>query len=273
MLLAVLIALGSLLLTACGGTSSLAAEPAATRPVAQAAPAVTRTPSGIFISTSVPAIAVAATSVVTSEPDSAILLVQGRIFDAASGQRLSNAAVEWQFLATDRQQYNGQLRVPADGLYRLPLSACSEDEVLITARAPGYLPSNARLHCNQLNPYGSRLNFGLVKTNGPVPTVPGTLGTIQLNGIVYNSARGLTDPIANARITVVNRSVVQPESQIETTTGLTGTFAIPMVLHSTDQIDVTIAASGYLTTTLSRKAAELARQPQLSIGLMPAPKP
>jgi hypothetical protein len=67
--------------------------------------------------------------------------------------------------------------------------------------------------------------------------------------------------------------VVQPESQIEATTGVTGTFAIPVVLHSTDQIDVTIAASGYQTTTLSRKAAELARTPQLSIGLGPAPKP
>ena len=274
-LLVGLIALGSLLLTACEGSSSIAAAPnaAASHPIAPAAPAVTRTPSGIFISTSVPVLNASANTAGTATPGSTALIVQGRVFDAGTGLRLNNATINWQFLALDWQQHDGQLQVPADGLYRLELPARGDDELIITARAPGYLPSMARLLGKQLNPYGSRLNFGLVKANGPVPTLPGALGTIQLSGIVYNSARGLKDPIADANVIVVNRSVVQPETQFEATTNLTGTFIIPVMLHTTDQIDVTITADGYLTATLTKSAKDLADKPQLSIGLKPAPKP
>ena len=123
-----------------------------------------------------------------------------------------------------------------------------------------------------MNPYGSRLDFGLVTTEGPAPTLPGALGTIQLSGIVYNSARGLKDPIADARVTIVNRSVVRPRTQFETASSITGTFVMPVALHTTDQIDVTITANGYLTATLTRSAKDLAKTPQLSIGLKPAPK-
>jgi hypothetical protein len=270
-----LIILGSLLLTACERSASLAAapEPASLTPIAPTAPAVTRTPSGIFVSTSVPVLhASATTASSTATPSSTALIVQGRVFDAGNGQRLSQATIEWQFLALDWQRHNGQLQVPADGLYRLELPARSDDEVIITAYAPGYLPSMARLLGRQLNPYGSRLNFGLVKTGGPAPTLPGALGTIQLSGIVYNSARGLTAPIADARVILVNRSVVRPETRLETTTSITGTFVIPVRLHVTDQIDVTITASGYQTATLARSAKDLAKKPQLSIGLKPAPK-
>ena len=124
----------------------------------------------------------------------------------------------------------------------------------------------------QLNPYGSRLNFGLVKPDGPVPTLPGALGTIQLSGIVYNSAHGLNDPIANAQVTIVDRSLVEPETQIGATTGTTGTFVIPVALHATDQLAVTIAANGYQTVTLAKSATELAGKPQLLIGMIPAPE-
>jgi hypothetical protein len=273
-LLVVVIALSSLVLTACERSPSLAAAPggATSTPIAPASPAVTRTPSGIFVSTQVPAVnpAVAAP---TPEAGPSALIVQGRIFDAASGQRLSDATIEWQFLATEWQPHNGQLQVPADGLYRLQLPIRGEEEMIITARAPGYLPSIARLSGKQLNPYGSRLNFGLVKADGPVPTLPGGLGTIQLRGIVYNSARGLNDPIAQARVIIVNRSMVRPETQLEATTSVTGTFVIPVRLHITDQLDVTITASGYQTATLARNAQDLAKKPLLSIGLKPAPKP
>jgi hypothetical protein len=273
-LLAGLIALSSLLLTACERSPSIAAAPGglAPTPIAPATPAVTRTPSGIFISTRESEAATPATAGSTAPPNSIGLIVQGRVFDAGSGQRLSDATIEWQFLALDWQQHNGQLQVPADGLYRVELSARSDDEVIITARAPGYLSSMARLLGKQLNPFGSRLNFGLVKQDGPSPTLPGGLGTIQLSGIVYNSARGLKDPIAEARVIVVNRSVVRPETQLETTTSVTGTFAMPVRLHVTDQIDVTITASGYQTATLTKAAKDLAKKPQLSIGLKPAPK-
>jgi hypothetical protein len=274
-LLVVLIASGSLSLSACKGPSSLAAGSGsgAARPTVPAALAITRTPSGIFISTSVrPTETPAGAATATIERISGSVILQGRIYDAARGQRLNNATLEWQFLALDWQQHNGQLQVPGDGLYRVELPVRGADEVIITARAPGYLPSMARLHGSQLSRYGSRLNFGLVKADGPAPTLPGALGTIQLRGIVYNSARGLNDPIANARILIVNRSVVQPEVQLEATTSLTGTFLIPVVLHTTDQIDVTITASGYQTATLTTSAKDLAKKPQLSIGLKAAPK-
>jgi len=272
--LAVLIVASSLLVTACEGSSSFAAAPggAAPGPIAQASPALPRTPSGIFISTSVRPTALPASATATLESGSNSVVVQGRVYDAGRGQRLNNATIEWQFLSVDRQQYNGQLQVPADGLYRLQLPIRGEDEVIITAHAPGYLPSMARLLGRQLNLYGSRLNFGLVAADGPAPTLPGALGTIQLSGIVYNSARGLRDPIANARVTIVDRSVVQPAARIDATTSVSGTFLIPVALHTTDQIDVKITASGYQTVTLTKSATELARRPRLSIGLQPAPK-
>ncbi len=275
MFLVVLIALSSLLVTACEGSPSLAAEPdgAAAHPLAQAAPNVTRTPSGIFISTSVrPTETPSSAAILTTGSAATGMIVQGRVFDAARGQRLSSATIEWQFLAPDWQLHNGQLQVPSDGLYRLQLTIRSEDEVIIIARAPGYLPSMARLLGKQLSQYGSRLNFGLVTADGPAPTLPGALGTIQLRGIVYNSARGLKDPIANARVVIVNRSVVRPEAQFNATTSITGTFLVPMALHTTDQIDFTITASDYQTATLTRSARELAKNPQVSIGLKPAPK-
>jgi hypothetical protein len=274
-LFVVWIALGSLLITACAGSSSLAAAPNgdASRPVAPPPPAVTRTPSGIFFSTSVPPTALPAIAPTTLEVDSNAVIVQGRVYDADAGQRLSNATLEWQFVAQDWQRYNGQLQVPDDGLYRLLLPIREQDEVIITARVPGYLSSTARLLGKQLSRYGSRLNFGLIKTDSPVPTLPGALGTIQVSGLVYDSTRGLKGPIANARVTLVDRSLVQPGTQIEATTNLTGTFVIPVALHSTDQLDVTITASGYQTVTLTKRATELARKPQLLIGLRPVPNP
>ena len=272
--LAVLTMAGSLLGAACEGSPSFAASPggAAPRPIAQASPAVPRTPSGIFISTSVHRTALPAIATATADLGSNAVIVQGRVYDAGRGQRLTEATIEWQFLSPNWQQYNGQLQVPADGLYRLQLLIRGEDEVIITAHAPGYLPSMARLLGRQMNLYGTRLNFGLVAADGPAPTLPGALGTIQLGGIVYNSARGLHDPIVNARVTIVDRSVVRPEAQLDATTNVSGTFLIPVALHTTDQIDVKITASGYQTVTLTRSAAELARRPQLSIGLQPAPK-
>ena len=73
-------------------------------------------------------------------------------------------------------------------------------------------------------------------------------------------------------MTIVDRSVVQPEAQLDATTSVSGTFLIPVALHTTDLIDMKITASGYQTFTLTRSAAELARKPQLSIGLQPAPQ-
>ncbi len=269
------IALGGLFVTACESSSLLAAEPggATPPPIAQASPAAPHTPSGIYFSTSVRPTLIPTIAAATLPGNSHAVIIQGRVYNVEEGQHLTNAAIEWQFLALDWQRYNGRLQVSDDGLYRLMLPIRDEDEVIITASAPGYLSSTARLMGKQLNRYGSHLNFGLVKANGPVPTLPGALGTVQLSGIVYNSARGPTVPIANARVLIVIQSLVEPETPIEATTGITGTFVIPLALHSTDQLDVTIAASGYQTVTLTEGATDLASKPQLSIGLMPAFNP
>lgn len=275
MFLVMLMALSSLFAAACVSSSSLAAGPggAAAHPLAQASPELTHTPSGIFISTRVrPTETPSSAAILTAGSATTKMIVQGRVFDAARGQRLSGATIEWQFLALDWQQHNGQLQVPDDGLYRLELAIRDADEVIIVARAPGYLPSLARLLGKQLSQYGSRLNFGLVTADGPAPTLPGALGTIQLRGIVYNSARGLQDPIVNAHVAMVNRSVVQPEMQLDVMTSFTGTFLIPVALHTTDQIDFTITARDYQTATLTKSARDLAKNPQISIGLRPAPK-
>ena len=270
-----LIALGSLLVTACGGSSPSRRQFRQRRTGPDRASTARGNTHALRYFHQYPCRSDQTTRkrrLVNVKPDPDTVIVQGRVYDAGHGQRLNNATIEWQFLALDWQQYNGQLQVPADGLYRLLLPVRSEDEVIITAYAPGYLPSMARLLGRQLSQYGSRLNFGLVTTDGPAPTLPGALGTIQLRGIVYNSARGLKDPIANARVTIVNRSVVQPEAQFDATTSISGTFLIPVALHTTDHIEVTIAASGYQTATLSKSAQELAWKPQFSIALKPAPK-
>ena len=270
--LAASIALGSLLLSACSNAPSTVerSEPALVQPIAQLAPGVTRTPSGIFITTQVPPTATRTVIARTALPGSRSVTVQGRVYDAGDDQRSLNATLEWQFLALDQQPYNGQLSVPADGLYRLSLPIRPADEVIITARAPGYASSMARLLGSQLNPYGSRLDFGLIADQGQAPTVPGALGTIQLRGIVYNVTRGTNDPIAQAQVSIVNRSMVQSVTHLMATTSPTGTFVVALPLHTTDQLEITVAAGGYLTGTLTSNAKDLARNPQLAIGLRPA---
>jgi hypothetical protein len=268
--------LGGLLLAACTQTTAFATEPRAvpTR-VSVTSTAKPRPLSGITI------VAVAqATSAptptrkpsATAAPNSAIL--QGRVYDAGAGfeHRLSQVTLEWQFMATDWQQHNGRLQIPDDGLYRLALPMRASDEVIITARAPGYSPSTAHIHGNQLSAYGSRLNFGLVSAGGAAPTLPGDLGTIQLRGIVYNAARSVKNPIAQAAVSIVHNSIVQPVSQIDVTTSMTGTFDVTLGLHTTDRLEFTITAAGYLTGTLSKNAKDLAKNSRLSIGLRPAPQ-
>ncbi len=273
--LAVSIALGSLVLSACSNAPASVdrLELAPVQPIAQLAPGVTRTPSGIFITTQVPSTATRTAVTPTALPGSRRVVVQGQVYDAGNNQRPPNATIEWQFLALEQQPYNGQLQVPADGHYRLTLPIRPADEVIITARAPGYAASMARLHGSQLNPYGSQLNFGLIADQGPAPTVPGALGTIQLQGIVYNVTRGSNDPIAQAQVSIVNRSMVQPVIHLMATTSPSGTFVVALPLHTTDQLEITIAASGYQTSTLTPNAKDLASNPQLAIGLRPAPKP
>jgi len=272
----VLFALSGLLLAACAQTTAFATEPRAASTQVNVTPtAKPHPPSGITIVAVANAASPATPTgklAVTATPSSVIL--QGRVYDAGAGfeHRLSQVTIEWQFMSADWQQYNGRLTVPDDGLYRLSLPIRASDEVIITARAPGYLPSTAHIYSNQLSAYGSRLNFGLVSASGAAPTLPGDLGAIQLRGIVYNAARGVKSPIAQAAVIIINNSIVQPASQIAVTTSVSGTFDITLGLHTTDRLDFTVAAAGYLTGTLSKNAKDLSKNPQLSIGLRPAPK-
>jgi hypothetical protein len=271
-----LFALSSLLLAACTQTTVLATEPRIVPSQADVTPtAKPRTPSGITV-VAVASVTSPATptrrAAVTATPDSIIL--QGRVYDAGAGfeHRLSQVTIEWQFSAADWQRYNGRLSVPDDGLYRLPLPIRAKDEVIITARVPGYLPSTAHIYGNQLSAYGSRLNFGLVNANGAAPTLPGDLGTIQVHGSVYNAVRGVKSPIASASVVMMHTSIVQPSTRMAVTTSISGTFDLPLELHTTDRLDFTITAAGYLTGTLSKSAKDLAKNPHITIGLRLAPK-
>jgi hypothetical protein len=73
-------------------------------------------------------------------------------------------------------------------------------------------------------------------------------------------------------VSIVQTSIVQPSSRIDVTTHLSGTFDLTLGLHTTDRLDFTITAAGYLTGTLSKSAKDLAKNPRLTIGLRPAPK-
>jgi hypothetical protein len=271
-----LFALSSLLLSACTQTTAFATEPRAVPIQGNLTPtAKPHIPSGITVvavdRATAPATP-AGKSAVTATPDAVIL--QGRVYDAGAGfeHRLSPATIEWQFIAPDWQQYNGRLSVPNDGLYRMSLPIRANDEVIMTARVPGYLPSTAHIYGNQLSAYGSRLNFGLINASGAAPTLPGDLGTIQMHGTVYNAARGVKNPIAPAAVNIVHNSIVQPVSQIAVTTSISGTFDLTLELHTTDRLDFTITAAGYLTGTLSKSAKDLAKNPRIAIGLRPVPK-
>jgi len=273
---ALTLVLGGLFLAACAQTTAFATERRLVPTQVNVTPtAKSRPPSGITIvavaKATLPATPTRKPSA-TAAPNSAI--VQGRVYDAGAGfgHRLSQVTLEWQFIASDWQQHNGRLQVPDDGLYRLALPIRASDEVIITAHAPGYSPSTAHIYGNQLGAYGSRLNFGLVSAGGAAPTLPGDLGTIQLRGIVYNAARGVKSPIALATVNIVQTSIVQPSSQIAVTTNTSGTFTVTLGLHTTDRLEFTIMAAGYLTGTLSKNANDLAKNPRLSIGLRPAPK-
>ncbi len=270
------IAIVSLMVSACGGapldrpataTPVLSPTPhvaPAARPADPSAPVAARHFSTATLS--IPATA-------TLADHAAQIIVHGKVYDAAYGldKRLTKAVIEWQFTALDWQAYNGRLSVP-DGIYQLPLVVRPDDELIIIASAPGYLPSATQVQASQLGEFGTRLNFGLIHANGPAPTVPGSLGAVQVSGIVYNVARGLTAPIEQAAITIVKNSVVDPAAHIDLLSTASGTFSVTLELHATDQVQLTIVASGYLTTTLARTGKDLARNPRLNIGLRPAPQ-
>lgn len=259
-----------LILSACGSTPTQ--RLVAATPVLPTALVVTPTASVTPSATPRQATATALAPP-TVPPGVVRLTLHGNIYDAARGSErpLTDASLEWQFAALDWQDYNGQLSV-SDGNYRLSLIVRPDDELFITARAPGYRPNTTRLQAAQLGRSGARLNFGLLRADEPLPTVPGSLGAVKLSGIVYNLARGPAAPIEHASITLVNNSVVEPIKHHQTFSTATGAFSITLDLHGTDRLEITIAASDYLSTTFTRSGKDLAQNPRVNIGLRPAPK-
>lgn len=199
--------------------------------------------------------------------------LQGVFYDAAvdADVRLLDARLSWQFAATELQAFNGEMTADDSGMYQVALHMRPDDEVSLTAVAPGYQPSTVWLRGTEINTETVRLNFGLYHTARMAPTVPGDLGIVEVRGIVYNATRGPNAGIAAARISVAHATVVRPAVQLDVTTSPSGTFTIPLELHASDQLDFTIGADGFITTTVSRRASEVIDQPQLQIALQPAP--
>jgi hypothetical protein len=266
-------ACAALLLSACGGTPPDRTVPATPALIATSDILPQIASAGQVVVQHSPTTTLLAAATATLPPQATAIIIHGKLYDAARGidQRLTNAVIEWQFTALDWQAYNGRLVVP-DGIFQLPLIVRPDDELIITAQAPGYQPSTAQVQATQLGEFGTRLNFGLIRANGPVPTLPGGLGPIKVSGIVYNVTRGLAAPIEQATITILRTSIVRPPARIDLSSTATGTFSTTLELHTTDQVELIISASGYLTTTLTQSGKDLAKTPRLDIGLRPAPR-
>lgn len=235
------------------------------------------TPNGPTVPQALP-VASSTQAAQSSSPTATALALQsyvlyGVVYDAAADAdaRLIDARLTWHFAARVLQSFDGEMPVDENGAYRLPLSMRPEDEIAITAFAPGYQPSSIRLRGSKIGQGGAQLNFGLYYAARSVPTMPGDLGIVEVRGIVYNAARGVQAGIDRARLTITHSTVVRPAAPIDVTTSPSGTFAIPIELHTSDQLDFTIGADGFITTTVSRRANDLIEQPQLQIALQPAP--
>ncbi len=270
------IAIGSLILAACysGQPTPLHWRTATPRPI------VSVTALANSIASVDPIVPAAIMSSPTTEPPTATsdpfanyprYTLTGVIYDAGRGitTTLTGASVEWHFGVSRLQRFDGNVDASHVGRYQLPIRMLTSDEIAITARAPGYIASTIRLHGSEIGQYGPRLDFGLFKANQALPTMPGDLGVVELRGIVYNAARGVRAPIGAARVRIVDDSVVRPDSKIDVTTTVSGTFNLALQLHTTDRLELTIQADGFISTTLTRRAKDLINQPPLLIALKP----
>ncbi len=231
------------------------------------------------IPSSVPAISISITppKVITLIPplvfvftdEFTVYTLSGTIYDAIGGLKvdLPHANLSWHFVAPDLQQFNNQTTTDANGIYRLPIHVRPKDEILLTASAPGYLPTTVRLHAGEIVQYGARLDFGLVKANGVWPTVPGDLGTLTVNGLVYDAFTGQLSPIGGAAVTITLVSIVHPQSTIVLITPADGSFSTALLVHSTDQIKVAASANSYSEANRIYAASTLTQSLPLLIAL------
>lgn len=209
----------------------------------------------------------------TAAGDFFVYTLSGIIYDTDVGlkQPMPEANVSWHFIAPDMQLFNGQTTADASGVYRIPLRVRVTDVLLITASASGYLPTAVRLQAKKFAANGTRLDFGLSKANGQLPALPGDVGPIKLNGLVYDANQGLNSPIASAIVQITTFSIVHPQIEYDRTTDSSGAFNTTIaLLHSTDQIRIVAVATGYMTTTLIRPAKDMQSQTLLLVALQPA---
>lgn len=276
----VLIAISSLILAACSTERPTPVQwrTATPRPIVRVSTPNPSAPTSIPLASIATIIALDPTATIAPTPTDlftanfAHTILTGTIYDVTRGinSGLSQAQIEWHFAAPELREFDGRTTASSDGHYLLRFHLRPTDEVALTVSAPGYLPRQVRLHGAEISPYGSHLDFGLITANEPAPTLPGDLGMVDVNGIVYNASRGVKAPIPNATVVIVDNSVVRPDSEVQVTTTVSGTFTAPLVLHATDQIELTVTADGFTTTTITRLAKDLIKQ-QVSIGLRPLP--
>ena len=265
-----LIAIGGLVFTACQGhdPSLYTATP---RPiVSTTTPSISRN-TQVPIATIEPTatIAVAPTDFFT--PDFISYTLNGLIYDSALGtaHAIGNAYIECHFIGADLQQFNRYTQAGIDGLYRLSIRVRPGDGLVVVASAPGYSSSSVRLHGAEIGQYGSRLDFGLVNARSSLPTLPGDLGSVVIMGSVYDVSKGKGSAIAGAEVSIIDLSVVRPQTEVDLVTDANGVFTATLLMHNTDQIQISVAASGYLTNTLARRAKDLVGSALLSIALGP----
>jgi hypothetical protein len=203
--------------------------------------------------------------------DFLVYTLSGIVYDADAGlkQHVPRANISWHFVSPDLWAFNGQATADDIGIYRVPIRVRANDDILITVSAPGYLPTAVRVQAKKVASNGARLDFGLVKVNSRLPTVPGDAAPIELIGFVYDAYRGQSYPIAGASVQITTISIVHPQIKYDLITDSTGAFNATLTLHTTDQVRFSAAANGYLTTTLTRTAKDVISNTQMLIALQP----
>jgi hypothetical protein len=270
----VLIAIGGLAFTACWGRDPAPVSPPIT---ATPRPIVSITAPSISRITQASAASIEPTATITAvptdffTPDFISYTLTGLVYDSALGAAhvIGSAYIECHFIGADLQKFNRYTRAGIDGLYRLSIRVRPGDGLVVIASAPGYSSSSVRLHGAEIGQYGSQLDFGLVNARSHLPTLPGDLGSVTIKGSVYDAYKGRGLALAGAEVSIIDLSVVRPQAKIDLVTDVNGVFTATLLMHNTDQIQIVVVASGYLTNTLARRAKDLVGSAPLLIALRP----
>jgi hypothetical protein len=258
---AIALTIGGLILSACFNREVPTATPSIVVPSL-----VVEVPSPVAVTSPVPM-----PTAQVAAGDFLVYTLSGTVYatDAGLSQHVPQANISWHFAAPDLWPLNGQATADNIGIYRIPIRVRANDELMITVSAPGYLPTTVRLQAKKIASNGARLDFGLVRVNGRLPTVPGDAAPIDLSGLVYDAYRGQSYPIGGASVQITTISIVHPQIEYDLITDPSGAFSATLTLHTTDQVRFSAWASGYLTSTLIRTAQDVISNTQMLIALVP----